>query len=107
VPVIPVSQPDRIRGSNKNADSCFYFPKYKSSVCGGQREGPQKCEFVKSGRIKIPNMDAFLEEKKVFKDKQRAARTRVRRGTKRHRKPKKLKANAAIIRDRVDGISKH
>ena len=52
-------------------------------------------------------MDAFLEEKKVFKDKERAARTRVRRGTKRHRKPKKLKANAAIIRDRVDGISKH
>ena len=38
VPVIPISQPDRIRRSNKSADSCFYFPKFKSSVCSGQRE---------------------------------------------------------------------
>ena len=70
VPVVPISQPDRIRGSKRNADSCFYFPECKSSVCGGQREGPQTCEFVKSGKLKIPSLDAFIEAKKVFKDKQ-------------------------------------
>ena len=55
---------------------------------------------------KVPNTDAFSEDEKASKDEQRAAGTRVRRGTKRHRKPQKLKASAAIIRERADGMSK-
>ena len=84
VPIVPVSLPERIRGSNKNADSCFYFPECKSSVCGGQRAGPQMCKFVKSGK-KIPA--TFLEDKKASKDKLTAARRRERRGAKRQRTP--------------------
>jgi hypothetical protein len=85
VPNIPILQHNRIRGSNQNSDSCFYYPRCLSFECGGQREGHSKCKFVKSGDVVIESTAEFLEGKKAFKDKQRAARAQERRGTKRSR----------------------
>jgi hypothetical protein len=84
VPVIPILQHNRIRGSNENSDSCFYYPYCLSLVCGGGREG--MCKFVNSGDIVIEDVDEFLEEKEGFKRQQKAARARDRRrGIKRSR----------------------
>jgi hypothetical protein len=88
VPVIPLSQHNRVRGSNENSDSCFYYPYCQSFVCGGAGGGGREgmCKFVTSGDIVIENVAAFLEEKECSKRQQKAARARERRrGIKRSR----------------------
>jgi hypothetical protein len=66
VPVIPISQHNRIRGSNENSDSCFYYPLCRSLACHGQRKEVKMCKSVESGEIVVKHFDAFLKEKTGF-----------------------------------------
>jgi hypothetical protein len=83
VPAVPILQHNRIRGTNKNWDSCFYYPRCESLECGGQKEGSRMCKFVVSGQIPIEDLEKFFKEKEESKKRQRAARCKEARGTKR------------------------